>query len=119
MVNCYPCQRENWLPLLTNVAKKELEDATSDRTCLICWSKRLTVVVNSDAGAGVGYSGIRIRGFDITRINVTINGIPVNDAESHGVFFVDMPDWLLRCRIFRYSAVSGLPPTALGLSEPV
>ena len=49
-------------------------------------------VVNSDAGNGVGYTGIRIRGTDGTRINVTINGVPVNDAESQGSFFVDMPD---------------------------
>jgi iron complex outermembrane receptor protein len=50
------------------------------------------VVVNSDAGAGIGYTGMRIRGSDGTRINVTINGVPVNDAESQGVYFVDMPD---------------------------
>jgi iron complex outermembrane receptor protein len=51
------------------------------------------VVVNSDAGAGVGYTSFRIRGTDMTRINVTVNGIPLNDAESQGVFFVDMPDF--------------------------
>ncbi|HNC31923.1 MAG TPA: TonB-dependent receptor, partial [Cyclobacteriaceae bacterium] len=51
------------------------------------------VVVNSDAGAGVGYTGMSIRGSDATRINVTINGIPVNDAESHGMFWVDLPDF--------------------------
>jgi iron complex outermembrane receptor protein len=51
-----------------------------------------SMVVNSDAGAGIGYTGMRIRGADITRINVTLNGIPVNDAESHGVFWVNMPD---------------------------
>ena len=52
-----------------------------------------SVVTNSDAGAGVGYTGLRVRGSDITRINVTINGIPVNDAESQGTFFVNMPDF--------------------------
>lgn len=51
-----------------------------------------SVVSTSDAGAGVGYSGMRIRGSDATRINVTVNGIPVNDAESHIVFWVNMPD---------------------------
>ena len=50
------------------------------------------VVVNSDAGNGVGYTGIRIRGSDGTRINVTVNGVPINDAESQGTFFVNMPD---------------------------
>ncbi|MEO6133202.1 MAG: TonB-dependent receptor, partial [Saprospiraceae bacterium] len=51
-----------------------------------------SVVVTSDAGAGIGYSGLRIRGTDPTRINVTLNGIPVNDAESHSVYWVDLPD---------------------------
>jgi len=51
-----------------------------------------STVVTSDAGAGIGYSGIRIRGVDPTRTNVTINGIPVNDSESHGVYWVNMPD---------------------------
>ncbi|HJZ38739.1 MAG TPA: TonB-dependent receptor [Bacteroidales bacterium] len=52
-----------------------------------------SVVVTSDAGAGVGYTGLRIRGSDITRINVTINGIPLNDPESHAVYWVDVPDF--------------------------
>lgn len=50
------------------------------------------VVVNSDAGNGIGYTGLRIRGSDGTRINLTINGVPVNDAESQATFFVNMPD---------------------------
>ncbi len=52
-----------------------------------------SIVIHSDAGAGVGYTGLRIRGTDQTRINVTVNGIPLNDAESHGVFWVNMPDF--------------------------
>ncbi len=51
-----------------------------------------SVLVTSDAGAGVGYTGIRVRGTDGSRINVTLNGIAVNDAESQGTFFVDLPD---------------------------
>ena len=50
------------------------------------------VVVNSDAGNGIGYTGLRVRGSDPTRINVTINGVPVNDAESQGTFWVNFPD---------------------------
>ncbi|MFV0591292.1 MAG: TonB-dependent receptor [Draconibacterium sp.] len=49
-------------------------------------------VTTSDAGAGVGYTNFRIRGTDLNRINVTVNGIPLNDAESHGTWFVDQPD---------------------------
>lgn len=51
-----------------------------------------SIVVTSDAGAGIGYTGLRIRGTDLTGINVTLNGVPVNDGESHSVYFVDLPD---------------------------
>ncbi len=51
-----------------------------------------SAVVTSDAGAGVGYTGIRLRGTDGTRINVTLNGVAVNDAESQSTYFVDLPD---------------------------
>lgn len=51
-----------------------------------------SMVVTSDAGSGVGYTGLRIRGSDASRINVTINGIPVNDAESQNVYWVNLPD---------------------------
>jgi iron complex outermembrane receptor protein len=51
-----------------------------------------SVVTTSDAGTGIGYTGIRIRGSDATRINVTINGVPYNDSESQGVYWVDVPD---------------------------
>lgn len=51
-----------------------------------------STVITSDAGNGIGYTNLRIRGTDLTGINVTMNGVPVNDAESHAVFFVDLPD---------------------------
>lgn len=51
-----------------------------------------SLVASSDAGGGVGYTGLRVRGSDLTHINVTLNGIPVNDPESHQVYFVDLPD---------------------------
>ncbi|MGE5318488.1 MAG: TonB-dependent receptor, partial [Chloroflexota bacterium] len=50
-------------------------------------------VSTSDAGTGIGYSTFRIRGTDMNRINITVNGIPLNDAESHSVYFVNMPDF--------------------------
>lgn len=52
-----------------------------------------SVVATSDAGTGIGYTGVRIRGVDATRINVTSNGIPLNDAESHSLYWVNMPDF--------------------------
>ncbi|CCZ80055.1 TonB-dependent receptor [Odoribacter laneus] len=51
-----------------------------------------SILTTTDAGAGIGYTGIRIRGTDATRINVTANGIPMNDAESHSIFWVNTPD---------------------------
>ena len=51
-----------------------------------------SLIVTSDAGAGVGYTSMRVRGSDLTRINVTLNGVPINDAESNLVYFVDLPD---------------------------
>ena len=50
------------------------------------------VVTTSNAGAGIGYTGIRVRGSDASRVNVTINGIPYNDSESQGTFWVNLPD---------------------------
>ena len=52
-----------------------------------------SVIETSDAGSGVGYTGLRIRGTDATRINVTIDGIPLNDSESQNVYWVDLPDF--------------------------
>lgn len=61
-----------------------------DLPVLLQWQPSL--IVTSDAGNGVGYTGIRVRGSDATRTNVTVNGVPINDAESQGVFWVNMPD---------------------------
>ncbi len=77
-----------------NLDKEEIQKANlgQDVPFLLRWTP--SAVVTSDAGAGIGYTGIRIRGSDPTRINVTINGIPLNDAESQGVFWVNLPDFL-------------------------
>lgn len=76
----------------TNLAKAEIEKNNIGQDLPFILNQTPSVVVNSDAGTGIGYTGIRIRGTDATRINVTLNGIPYNDAESQGSFFVDMPD---------------------------
>lgn len=76
----------------TNVSKEQIEKINLGQDIPILLDQTPSVVTYSDAGAGVGYTGIRIRGSDPTRINVTINGIPMNDAESHGVWWVNMPD---------------------------
>lgn len=77
----------------TNISKDDVTRQNSGRDIPFLVQNTPSVVSTSDAGAGVGYTGIRIRGVDDTRINVTINGIPLNDSESHGVFWVNMPDF--------------------------
>jgi len=76
----------------TNIDREKIEAQNfgQDVPFLLNWTP--SVVTTSDAGTGVGYTGIRIRGSDPTRINVTINGIPYNDSESAGTFWVDIPD---------------------------
>ncbi len=76
----------------TNLTKKEIEKLNLGQDLPFILNQTPSVVVNSDAGNGVGYTGIRIRGTDGTRINVTLNGIPYNDAESQISYFVDLPD---------------------------
>lgn len=75
-----------------NLSKEELRKNNLGQDLPILLDNTASVVTTSDAGAGVGYTGIRIRGSDNTRINVTFNGIPVNDAESQGMFWVNLPD---------------------------
>jgi len=78
----------------SNVDNETLQKQNLGQDAPFMLNQLPSVVVNSDAGAGVGYTGLRIRGSDGTRINVTINGVPVNDAESQGTFFVNMPDFV-------------------------
>lgn len=78
----------------TELKKDDIEKQNLGQDIPMILNTAPSVVVNTDAGNGVGYTGLRIRGTDGTRINVTINGIPVNDAESQGTYFVDMPDLL-------------------------
>jgi iron complex outermembrane recepter protein len=77
----------------TNISKAQIQRQNLGYDLPFLLNQTPSVVVNSDAGNGVGYTGIRIRGTDATRINVTLNGIPYNDAESQGTFFVDLPDF--------------------------
>ena len=77
----------------TNLDKEAIErnNLGQDVPYLLRWTP--SAVVTSDAGTGIGYTGIRIRGTDPSRINVTVNGVPLNDSESQGVFWVDLPDF--------------------------
>jgi len=77
----------------TNLAKEEIEKLNLGHDLPFLLNQTPSVIIHSDAGNGIGYTGMRIRGSDLSRINVTLNGIPYNDAESQGVFFVDLPDF--------------------------
>ncbi|OWW26456.1 TonB-dependent receptor [Zobellia sp. OII3] len=77
----------------SNLKKEEYASRNLGQDIPILMNFLPGVVTTSDAGAGVGYTGIRVRGSDNTRVNVTINGIPYNDSESHGTFWVNMPDF--------------------------
>ncbi|WP_396186665.1 TonB-dependent receptor [Flavobacterium sp.] len=77
----------------SNLDKKEIKLRNLGQDIPILMNYLPSVVTTSDAGNGVGYTGIRVRGSDATRVNVTINGIPYNDSESHGTFWVNMPDF--------------------------
>jgi iron complex outermembrane receptor protein len=72
--------------------KFNLKNLNTGRDIPILLQELPGVVSSSDAGNGIGYTGIRVRGADATRTNITVNGVPINDAESHGTFWVNMPD---------------------------
>lgn len=79
---------------VSNMELQEIKKENLGRDIPYLLNQTPSVVIQSDAGAGIGYTGIRIRGTDASRINFTINGIPVNDAESQAAIFVDFPDLL-------------------------
>ena len=76
----------------TNVSKQQLQEQNLGQDIPYLLETMPGVIVTSDAGAGIGYTGIRIRGISAQQINVTLNGIPFNDPESQSVYWVDIPD---------------------------
>ena len=84
---------ENSATTYSNISKEQLEKNNLGQDLPFLLNQTPSVVVSSDAGNGVGYTGIRIRGSDPTRLNVTINGIPYNDPESQGTYWVNLPDF--------------------------
>ncbi|WP_417362264.1 TonB-dependent receptor [Galbibacter sp.] len=77
----------------SNLSAKDIESRNLGQDIPVLLNYLPSVVTTTDAGAGVGYTGIRVRGSDATRVNITINGIPYNDGESQGTFWVNMPDF--------------------------
>lgn len=77
----------------SNLDEEELETRNLGQDVPYLLNYLPSVVTTSDAGAGVGYTYIRVRGSDASRVNVTLNGIPYNDSESQGSFWVNLPDF--------------------------
>lgn len=76
----------------SEISSEELKRSNQGADLPFLLQNTPSVIVTSDAGTGIGYTSMRVRGSDLTRINVTLNGVPVNDAESNLVYFVDLPD---------------------------
>ena len=77
----------------SDVKKSDIEQRNLGQDIPYLLALTPSFITNSDAGTGIGYTGFRIRGTDANRTNITVNGVPLNDAESHGTFFVNMPDF--------------------------
>lgn len=77
----------------TNVSKEKIAELNSGKDLPYLLSRTPSVTTTSDAGNGIGYTSLRVRGVDPSRVNITANGIPLNDAESSQVFWVNMPDF--------------------------
>ena len=76
----------------TNVTSEELEKTNIGQDIPYLLSSTPSVITTSDAGMGIGYTSLRVRGTDGSRVNVTTNGVPINDSESHNVYWVNLPD---------------------------
>lgn len=98
----------------TNVTGKEIERINQGVDIPYLLSMTPSVVTTSDAGAGIGYSSIRIRGTDGSRINVTTNGVPVNDSESHNVYWVNLPDIASSVKDFQVQRGAGTSTNGAG-----
>ena len=77
----------------SNVSKSDLSSKNLGQDLPVLLTFLPSIVTTSDAGAGIGYTGIRIRGVSAQSTNITINGIPFNDPESHGTYWVNLPDF--------------------------
>jgi iron complex outermembrane receptor protein len=103
----------------SNLNKKEIASRNLGQDIPTLMNFMPSVVTTSDAGNGVGYSGIRVRGSDATRVNVTINGIPYNDSESQGTFWVNMPDFASSVESLQLQRVLERQPMEQELLEQV
>ena len=98
----------------TNLTAKKIAEVNDGRDLPYLMQMTPGVITTSDAGNGMGYTSMRVRGSDGSRINVTANGIPVNDAESHNVYWVNMPDLASSLRDVQIQRGVGLSTNGAG-----
>ncbi|MDE6160296.1 MAG: Plug domain-containing protein [Muribaculaceae bacterium] len=101
----------------TNVGKKELLRHNDGRDITFLLQMTPSVTITSDAGAGMGYTSMRVRGTDGSRINVTANGVPINNPESHNVYWVNMPDLASSLRDVQIQRGAGTSVNGAGAYE--
>lgn len=90
----YAIKADDKMPVTqTNISRQKIEEENLGQDVPYLLELTPGVVATSDAGTGIGYTGIRIRGISPQQINVTLNGVPLNDPESHSVYWVDIPDF--------------------------
>ncbi len=98
----------------SNFSRADIERANDGRDIPFMLSSLPSIVTTGDAGGGVGYSSIRVRGTDPSRINITANGIPINDSESHNVYWVNMPDFASSVRDIQVQRGAGTSTNGAG-----
>ncbi len=98
----------------TNLKKSELTASNDGRDMTYLLQMTPSVVASSDAGAGMGYTSMRVRGTDGSRINVTANGVPINNPESHNVYWVNMPDLVSSVRDVQIQRGAGTSSNGAG-----
>ncbi len=98
----------------TNLSKEDLKTRNLGQDIPVLLNFLPSVVTSSDAGNGIGYTNLRVRGIDATRINVTINGFPYNDSESHSVYWVDLPDFASNVESFQFQRGIGTSTNGTG-----
>lgn len=98
----------------TNVTAAQIAKVNDGRDIPFLLETTPSVLVTGDAGGGIGYSAIRVRGTDASRINITANGIPINDSESHNVYWVNMPDFVSSVRDIQIQRGAGTSTNGAG-----
>ena len=98
----------------TNVSSEKIAAINDGRDIPFLLNSVPSVIVTGDAGGGIGYSSIRVRGTDASRINITANGVPINDSESHNVYWVNMPDFVSSVRDIQIQRGAGTSTNGAG-----